>query len=158
MEKQPMNIKTRQCDVSAEGVCDRAHALSWKSFVWAFMCAREVRWGTVSRLAQPSGVQARGGGCAEWCWQAGFASGPGQGGQGAKKPFFIARNLEDSSHKMCPLPTNGSPKVIAQRGGWERTEKEFNLQGFLSPSCSASPSVSVSSLAPWLSLFLCISW
>lgn len=40
MEKQPMNIKTRQCDVSAEGVCDRAHALSWKSFVCAFMHVR----------------------------------------------------------------------------------------------------------------------
>lgn len=62
MEKQPMNIKTRQCDVSAEGVCDRAHALSWKSLVCAFMHAREAHGGTVSRLTQPSGVQARGGG------------------------------------------------------------------------------------------------
>lgn len=50
MEKQPMNIKTRQCDVSVEGVCDRAHALSSKSFVCAFMRAREVHRGTANRL------------------------------------------------------------------------------------------------------------
>lgn len=32
MEKQPMNIKTRQCDVSAEGLCDSVHALCPESF------------------------------------------------------------------------------------------------------------------------------
>lgn len=44
MEKQPMNIKTRQCDVSVEGVCVcvTEHMRYPGRVVCAFIRAREI--------------------------------------------------------------------------------------------------------------------